>query len=231
MSAVNHLNLSTLNFAHNMAHGGQIQLMHSPLLCFTGYLHNMKGRVIMSMEKCNVCILLRQYFNKNISHPIITHGLFFLITASYLKKFESKLKPSSKTCETKIHQKKIPQPSEEKKDRKNLRNSITRIVRIEIFTKKELEKKVKEKTSAHITLQTRLWCKDYGNPSGRLKNTSLWIHVILFLLMHLHSCESETLKRPVNVSTICLKTLVMFCHPNVGLPVPEKNNSKEKSFT
>ena len=116
---------------------------------------------------------------------------------------------------------KIPQPSEEKKDRKNLRNWITRIVRIEIFTKKELEKKVKEKTSAHITLQTRLWCKDYGNPSGRLKNTSLWIHVILFLLMHLHSCESETLKRPVNVSTICLKTLVMFCHPNVGLPVPE----------
>ena len=106
MSAVNHLNLSTLNFAHNMAHGGQIQLMHSPLLCFTGYLHNMKGRVIMSMEKCNVCILLRQYFNKNISHPIITHGLFFLITASYLKKFESKLKPSSKTCETKIHQRK-----------------------------------------------------------------------------------------------------------------------------
>ena len=66
------------------------------------------------MEKGNFCILLRQCLNKNISHLIVTHGLFFhrfpfafvCLETSYLKKFENKLRPSSNTCETKTHQRK-----------------------------------------------------------------------------------------------------------------------------
>ena len=45
------------------------------------YLYNMKGNVMASMEKGNVCILWRQRcLNKNISHPIVTRGLFPLVS-------------------------------------------------------------------------------------------------------------------------------------------------------
>lgn len=58
----------------HMAHWGQIQLVYSRLLLsFTEYLYDMKGRVITSMEKCNIYV---QCLNKNIAHLIVTHGLF-----------------------------------------------------------------------------------------------------------------------------------------------------------
>ena len=68
--------------------------------------------------------------------------------------------------------------------------------KVGFFRNKSWKKNVKEKASAHITFQTRLWCKEclLIHLEG-LKNTSLWIHIILFLLMHLQSCQLETLKK------------------------------------
>ena len=142
-----------------------------------------------------------------------TGFLFICLATSYLNKFESKLRPSSNMCETKIHQRKNATTlrRKEKQEKFITTKWIARIERTGIFTKQELEKNVKEKTSAYITLQASLWCKEclLIHLEG-LKNTSLWVHVILFLLMYLQSCQLETLKKLVNVSTVCPKTLVMF---------------------
>ena len=55
----------------------KVQLVHSFLLSFTEYLYNMKGNVMTSMEKCNVCILLQQCLNENIYYPNVARGQFF----------------------------------------------------------------------------------------------------------------------------------------------------------
>ena len=99
-----------------------------------------------------------------------------------------------------------------RKTRKIYQNKVNNNYRKNLdFYETRAGKKVKEKTNAHMTYQTRLWFKECPliHLEG-LQKTILWIHVILFLLMHLQSCPLEILKKLVNVSAICLKNLVMF---------------------
>ena len=162
--------------------------MQSLLLSFTEYLYDMKGSLITSMENSNVCIHLRQCLKKNISHLIVTHGLFFspvsICLFAWQQAFKRNLKLNWNHLVTHGRQKSIKEKStttlrrKEKQKKFIMTKWITRIERIGSFTRQELKKNVKEK-SAHITFQTRLWCKEclLIHLEG-LKNTSLWIWVV-----------------------------------------------------
>ena len=185
------------------------------------------------MEKYNVCILLRQSLNKIISHRIVKHELFFQWFPFFClfgnklkkKKFKKKLNLSRNHATTRAKQKsckeKILQLWDERKNRK--------IVLQRNEQQEKLEKNVKEKTSDHITFQTRLSSKEclLVHLEG-LKNMSLWLHVTVFLLKYLQSCQLETLKKLANVSTICRKLFWCFSVQSRAFLFPNRTAQRKK---
>ena len=79
------------------------------------------------------------------------------------------------------------------------------------FYEKKMEENVMEKRSALITFQKRLWWRRSCNSSGKLNKykTSDSRDFVSFNAF-IQSCQLKTLKKLVNVPTVCQKTLVMF---------------------
>ena len=96
--------------------------------------------------------------------------LLVCLTTSYLKSLESKLNPSSNTCEAKIHQRKNTANLKRKeKQEKFIRTKwITNIERIWIFTKQELEKRKGENERPHNVPNEIVVQRICSNPSERL---------------------------------------------------------------
>ena len=96
--------------------------------------------------------------------------LLVCLTTSYLKRLESKLNPSSNTCEAKIHQRKnTANLTRKEKQEKFIRTKwITNIERIWIFTKQELEKCKGENERPYNVPNEIVVQRICSNPSERL---------------------------------------------------------------
>ena len=95
---------------------------------------------------------------------------------------------------------------------------------------KAWKKRKGEDERPHKVLNEILVQRKSANPSGRLKKYEPLDTRDFVLYNAFTELSIANIKKLVNVSTICRKTLVMFKHLTMDIPVPGQNNSKEKSF-
>ena len=95
---------------------------------------------------------------------------------------------------------------------------------------KAWKKRKGEDERPHKVLNEILVQRKSANPSGRLKKYEPLDTRDFVLYNAFTELSIANIKKLVNVSTICRKTLVMFKYLTMDIPVPGQNNSKEKSF-